>query len=152
MFSAVMPPLGRSILTPPGVAPLGRRGSYWSDSFHHSRVVMHKHIESSRLPAVRTHHPPPTVYKTPRCNSPSLWHHTRSRAPIALINIAYSYASLGPEVPFFLFFFSFSFFDETEQLCVFICSSRWCQNSVFLHGYDHVHLDLNYLGIHYRKH
>jgi hypothetical protein len=47
----------------------------------------------------------------------------------------------------FFFFFYFSFFGRTQQLCVSTCSSRWCQNIALLHSHDHVHLDLGYLGI-----
>jgi hypothetical protein len=45
---------------------------------------------------------------------------------------------------FFLFFFIF--FGGTHQLRVSICPLRWCQNYTLLHGNDHVHLDLGYLG------
>jgi hypothetical protein len=65
--------------------------------------------------------------------------HARSWAPIVL-TIAYSRASLHPGVLFFFFFWR-----DTVTLCISICSSRWFQNCILLHGYDHVHLDLDYL-------
>jgi hypothetical protein len=78
-----------------------------------------------------------------RCYSWADAGHARSRAPVTLA-IPYSQASLCPGVPFF---FCFSFFGGTQQLCISICSLRWCQNNTLLHGYDHIHLDLSYLGI-----
>jgi hypothetical protein len=41
LLPSTTPPLGRSISTPPGAAPLVRCGSYWSDDFCLPHVVMH---------------------------------------------------------------------------------------------------------------
>jgi hypothetical protein len=75
-----------------------------------------------------------------RCCSRANAGRSRSRTPITSA-IAYSQVGLRPLV---LFFF---FRRDTLALCIFICSSRWCQNNTLLHGYDHVHLDLSYKGL-----
>jgi hypothetical protein len=78
-FDRVAP--GRSISTPPGAAPLFRRGSYWFSGIHRSRVVMQQQIESSRLSAVRTRRPPLVARGTPQssrrtpCHDDGLDHH-----------------------------------------------------------------------------